>query len=173
MAWCSPRPGSALIAALAGAGCAPAGEGGRPLNDDPSSWCGVPAAMHYRQSRPLRDRPPACALPTAKEVESSCAIHDLVTAPGYRGPTYDDEGNIAAARDPAPGYKVSGLSCRFTSRRRNRAFCRFQLWLPQSPGTPVATTATFEHRFWEDHGPAHHLYGVRWSPTGRCTRAPG
>lgn len=151
--------------------CAPAGEADRPASSGIRS-CGVRAAMDHRQTEALRDSPPACALPTAKEVALSCAIHDLITKPGYRGPSYDEEGNPMGDGEPVPDYRVDSLSCRFAGPHRNRALCRFDLTVPQSPGAPVPTVVTFEHRFWQDHGPAHHLYGTRWSPADRCTPAP-
>ncbi|HEX9964395.1 MAG TPA: hypothetical protein VGB04_05360 [Allosphingosinicella sp.] len=161
----------ALALLLASASCAPAGEVDGPAPAEVRS-CGVRAAMDHRQPEALRESPPACALPTAEEVASSCAIQDLVTKPGYRGPSYDEEGNPKGDGEPVPDYRAEALSCHFTDPLRNKALCRFALSFPQSPGAPVPTVATFEHRFWQDHGPAHHWYGTRWSAMDRCTPAP-
>lgn len=98
----------------------------------------------------------------------SCGAHDLVTSPGYRPPSYDEEGNATGGSD-MPEYRVSNLRCRFTGRHRNRALCRFRLSLPDRRA--VGAAVTFEHRFVQDHGPAHHLYGTRWMSTGRCAPA--
>ena len=130
--------------------------------------CGIAAAMDYRQPESLRDKPPACALPTAREVELSCGAHDLVTSSGYRPPSYDEEGN-ATGGSAMPEYRVSNLRCRFTGRHRNRALCRFRLSLPD--GRAIGAAVTFDHVFVEDHGPAHHLYGTQWMAAGRCAPA--
>lgn len=130
--------------------------------------CGIAAAMDPRQPKALRDKPPACALPTAKEVETSCAAHDLVTSPGYQPPSRDEEGYPIAGQ-ALPEYGVSELRCRFTGRHRNRALCRFRLSIPERDAAGAAVT--FEHHFVQDHGPAHHLYGTQWMATGRCAPA--
>lgn len=127
--------------------------------------CGVAAAMDHRRPEALRDKPPACALPTAREVELSCGAHDLVTSPGYRPPTRNEEGNAIGGSD-MPEYRVSNLRCRFTGRHRNRALCRFRLSLPEGPA--IGAAVAFEHMFVQDHGPAHHLYGTQWMSAGRC-----
>ncbi|HEX6376268.1 MAG TPA: hypothetical protein VFZ91_11170 [Allosphingosinicella sp.] len=134
----------------------------------PSGRCGIAAAMDHRQPEALRDNPPACALPTAREVESSCAAYDLVTSPGYRPPSVDDEGNATGGTDMRE-YGVSNLRCRFTGRHHNRALCRFRLSLPE--GRAIGAAVTFKHVFVQDHGPAHHLYGTQWMPAGRCAPA--
>jgi hypothetical protein len=134
----------------------------------PSGRCGIAAAMDYRQPEGLRDNPPACALPTAEEVASSCAAYDLVTSPGYRSPDRDEEGNLTGGSD-MPEYGVSNLRCRFTGRHRNRALCRFRLSLPD--GRAIGAAVTFKHVFVQDHGPAHHLYGTQWMSAGRCAPA--
>lgn len=121
------------------------------------------------QTEATREKPPACELPSAEEVASSCAVHDLVTSPGYEPPTYDEQ-VVRTSHQAAPEYRVSELRCDFTTGRRNQALCRFKLSLADGQGTSTEAAVVFEHLFWQDHGPAHHFYGTRWSPTGRCAR---
>lgn len=156
-------------ASLALAACAPgpAGPLAIPVVDLP---CGLRAAMSLRQPGVFRERPPACALPSVEEVAMSCAINDMITAPDYRPPDYDQKG-VAIDPQPAPVYTVSDLSCRFSAPERNRADCAFTLLRPNGPGTPEPVRVAFEHRFWQDHGPAHHVYGTLWSPISRCAQA--
>lgn len=132
----------------------------------PPARCGVSAALDIRLPEAYRDNPPACGLPTGEDVALSCAVYDQVTSPGYRPPDYDEEGFPINAQ-PAPEYRVTDLSCDFSTPERNRASCRFRL-ARADHGEPRRVEMTFEHRFWQDHGPAHHVYGTRWSPTGRC-----
>ncbi len=130
--------------------------------------CGVHAALDVRQPENLRDKPPACALPVAEEVAMSCAVHDLVTGPDYRPPAYNEEG-FPTDEQPIPEYRVSNLSCHFSTRQRNEAFCQFQLRTPGGAEESRNVVVRFEHRFWRDDGPTHHWYGTRWSATTRCT----
>ena len=157
-----------LVIIAVGPGCVASSDRAETVAASVGARCGLRAAMDPRKPEALRETPPACALPTQEEVASSCAIQDLVTSPDYRSPTYDDEGQLVSAQ-PTPKYSVSRLRCRFTSRERNQAVCRFTLALPQ--GTTSERVVSFEHRFWQDHGPAHHFYGTQWSPTVRCTPA--
>lgn len=81
-----------LLIAAVGPGCA-ANEGGAGMNEAPAGMrCGLRAAMNARLPQAFRGNPPACALPTEKEVASACAVHDLVTSPDYRPPTHDEDG---------------------------------------------------------------------------------
>ncbi|TGX54705.1 hypothetical protein E5A73_04385 [Sphingomonas gei] len=114
--------------------------------------------------------PPACALPDAERVAQSCAVHDVTRSPGYRSPSYDEEGEIVAG-SPIPAYAVSDLKCGFINSQRNRAICRFKLETPDMPAGPVDTRATLEHNSWQDHGPTHHLFGTLWSATASCLPA--
>jgi hypothetical protein len=121
--------------------------------------------MDTRLPERFRNSPPACSLPTARTVATACAIRDRITSPDYRAPSYTEEGVEIGGR-PLPEYQVSGLRCRYSSRDRNEAACRFDLSRPGSGTT--ATTAAFEHRFVQDHGPAHHLYDVWWFARDNC-----
>lgn len=157
-----------LLIAVVGPGCA-ANEDSAGMNEASAGVrCGLRAAMDPRLPQALRDNPPACALPTEKEVASTCAVQDLVTSPDYRPPTYDEDGRPIIAQT-IPDYGVSRLRCRFASPERNKAQCRFTLDVPQRGLTERAVT--FDHEFWQDHGEAHHFYGTRWSPAGRCAPA--
>ena len=161
---------TALLIAVVGPGCAASSDGANARTAPAGISCGLRAAMNPRQPKAVRDAPPACALPTREEVASSCAAHDHVTSPDYRPSIYDEEGQLVWAQ-PMPEYVASELRCRFTSRARNKADCRFTLELPQ--GGASESVVRFEHRFWMDHGPAHHFYGTQWSPIDRCTPLPG
>jgi hypothetical protein len=153
-----------VVIAVAGFGCAASHSAAR--DDAPVRGpCGLRAAMDPRQPAALREKPPACALPTSEEVASSCASWDFVTSPDYRPPVYDEHG-LAISGQSLPDYEVSKLNCRFKSRKRNHAVCHFTLSLPQ--GTITETEVSFEHRFVQDLGPAHHFYGTQWLPLGRC-----
>jgi hypothetical protein len=148
------------------AGCVvPTGES--PASSPPAS-CGVRAATDPRQPERLREKPPACSVPAAADVALACGVHDHVTSSDYRPPTYDEEGVAMDAR-PIPTYAVTRLNCRFLSRDRNEAVCRFQLSV--AGGGTTNTRATFEHRFVQDHGPAHHWYGTSWFAKDRCAPA--
>lgn len=121
--------------------------------------------MDVRQPERFRDAPPACALPNVHDVASACAVHDHVTSANYRPPSYNEEG-IATDAQPIPNYSVSRLRCQYATRDRNEAICRFEL--SRTDGGTTHVDATFEHRFVQDHGPAHHLYGVGWFAKSRC-----
>ena len=155
---------------LAGGSCVQ-----RPLElgklDTIPGLCGTSAAFHYRASEKLREHPPACAFPDADSVALDCAIHDAVRSPGYRSPVFDEEGGRVEEGSPIPTYKVSELKCSFTDSARNRANCRFKLKTPAMGAGPVDTKVIFEHDSWQDHGPAHHLFGTRWSTTASCVPA--
>jgi hypothetical protein len=160
---------SALLPLLLAGSCASAPDEAVILAIEKPSWCGTMAAMRPGRSQAERYSPPACALPSAAEVASSCAIHDLVSSPDYRVPDLDENG-VEIDPQPTPEYRVQALRCDFATPERNRALCRFKLSLPgeQEPG--IDRTVTFEHIFWQDHGPTHHLYGTRWRPATRCAR---
>lgn len=159
------RWASLLILPAFAAGCA--GPGPETTTAGHRASCGVHAAMDFRQPERFRDRPPACALPTANDVATACAIEDLVTAPDYRPPVEDEEG-FPVGGPPLPAYSVSQLHCRYTSRDRNMAACNFHLSVPG--GGTMATEARFEHRFVADDGPAHHFYHSSWFARGTCRR---
>jgi hypothetical protein len=125
--------------------------------------------MDARQPERFRETPPACALPAARDIAGACAVHDHVTSPGYRPPRHNAEG-IAIDPQPLPDYAVSKLRCRYASPDRNEAVCRFAL--SRAGGGTAQIEAAFEHRFVQDHGPAHHLYGVGWFAKARCLPAP-
>ena len=157
-----------LLIAVVGPGCA-ANEASAGMNEaSAAARCGLRAAMDPRLPQALRDNPPACALPTEQEVASACAVEDLVTSPDYRLPTYNEDGRPDIVQT-IPQYVVSRLRCRFSSRERNKAECRFALAGPQRE--PADRTVTFDNEFWQDHGEAHHFYGTRWSPASRCAPA--
>jgi hypothetical protein len=126
--------------------------------------------MDFRQPQRFRERPPACALPSADSVATACAIEDQIQSPDYRPPVYDEQGDPVGGQ-ALPAYAVSELRCRFTSRDRNAARCDFQLAVP-GRGT-MAAEASFEHRFVADDGPAHHFYHSFWFARGPCGRANG
>lgn len=159
----------ALLIAVVGPGCA-VNEDSAGMNNAPVGMrCGLRAAMDPRLPHSLRDSPPACALPSEGEIASICAVQDLVTSPNYRPPTYDQDGRPIITQT-IPEYGVSKLRCRFTSRERNTAECRFELAVPQKE--PTDRAVIFHHEFWQDHGEAHHFYGTQWSPEGRCAPTP-
>jgi hypothetical protein len=126
--------------------------------------------MGVREPGISRETPRACALPTVEEVAFACAVHDMVTAADYRPLAYDEDGADINPQ-PAPTYTVTELSCRFTTHVPNRAECRFTLSRPNGASVPEPVRVSLEHRFWQDHGPAHHVYGTHWSPTQRCAPA--
>jgi hypothetical protein len=130
------------------------------------SMCGVPAAMSIRQPEAFRERPPACSLPSVEEIARSCAIHDLVTSTDYRA--HYDNGELVGSEPPIPEYTISQLKCSFTTQSRNQARCRFMLSFESEQRGARQIDIMFQHEFWQDHGPAHHMYGTRWSPMGRC-----
>jgi hypothetical protein len=164
----SPRLPLTLLAAAPAllAGCLTSS--GEASKGGGRTSCGVRAALDPRQPERVREHPPACSLPAAATVALACAVHDHVTSPGYRPPIHDDEGAWIEGQ-PVPTYAVSELRCRFISRDRNEAVCRFQLSIPDN--ATVNTQATFEHRFVEDHGPAHHWYGTNWFAKNSCVSA--
>jgi hypothetical protein len=149
----------------------------RPLEigklDSIPGRCGTGAAFDYRASEKLRESPPACAFPDAESLALVCAIHDLVRSPGYRMPIFDEHGGRVEEGSPAPVYEVTDVRCRFISSERNRATCRFRLRTPEMSAGPADTKVALEHRSWQDHGPAHHLYGTQWLITASCVPPDG
>lgn len=129
--------------------------------------CGVPAAMGVGISLEERENPPACALPSVEQVARSCAFHDFVRAPDYQPAAYDEFGHLVEGSEP-PNYAIADLECGFIDARRNKAVCTFSLETPDMTGGPVSTSATFDHSFWADHGPTHHIYGTMWSAVETC-----
>lgn len=152
-----------LTAGLIGGSCAP-----RAVEVPMAPQCGILAALAPRASEEESARPAACALPVAEQIAQTCAAYDWVRSPNYRPPADDDEAAPVGRTQPPPEYVVSDVECSFSDARRNRADCRFKLKTPSMQAGPVSTVATFEHEFWQDHGPTHHIYGTRWSPTATC-----
>lgn len=125
--------------------------------------CGVQLAMMPRRPARYREMPPACALPTAEEVARSCAVHDRVSEPGYVGQDCDDATGLCSPPEPPlPAYRVAGLECRYSNDDESAALCRFRLALPGEASAGRAVEVPFDHRFWADHGPTHHIYGTMW-----------
>ncbi|WP_271439533.1 hypothetical protein [Pontixanthobacter luteolus] len=117
-----------------------------------------------------RERPPACALPTAETIAQACAIHDQVRDPSYN-PTYDELGYIRSA-PPLPEYLVSDLQCRFTSAEENEANCSFGLALPGEERGARQVEARFENRYWQLDTIISHSRGVHWFLRDDCTPDP-
>lgn len=132
--------------------------------------CGVTAAMRVGTEEWQREKPRACDLPTAQGLAQTCAIYDVVRAPGYRPAPTDEFGEPVYDPDqpPLPVYKVQNLQCRFTNSRHNEAECSFDLSTPEDAGDWQSTTVPMEHRFWADHGPASHVYSTQWWMTRSC-----
>ncbi len=129
--------------------------------------CGFSIAKDYRLTDQIRNNPPACALPKADEVALWCAIHDRMSEPGYFSLPTDEEGSPIDTR-PLPAYKVTGLICEFTSELRNTAMCTFKIAEAGQKATGSAITTKWDHIYWRNDGPAHHLEGVRWSLSDDC-----
>ena len=125
--------------------------------------CGVQLAMMPGRPARYREMPPACALPTADEVARSCAVQDRVSASGYVGSDCDSGTGVCTPPEPPlPAYRVSALECRYTNGDESTASCRFTLALPGEAGEGRSVEVPFEHRFWADHGPTHHIYSALW-----------
>lgn len=174
------KGGSTMLAAaltlMSCAGCSRMQPGFQPLDTSAlriPRECGVQLAMMPGRPARYRQMPPACALPTAEEVARSCAVQDRISAPGYVGSDCDSATGVCTpAEPPLPDYRVSALDCRYTNRDESSATCRFKLALPGEAGEGRIVEVPFDHRFWADHGPAHHMYGTMWE-LGRgadCTR---
>lgn len=138
--------------------------------------CGVQLAMMPGRPARYRAMPPACALPTVEEVARSCAVYDRVSLPHYVGSDCDSATGVCTPPElPLPEYGVSALDCRYTNGDESAASCRFTLKLPGEEGEGRTVEVPFEHRFWADHGPTHHIYYAQWM-LGRgadCTPDPG
>ena len=138
--------------------------------------CGVSLAMDRRRPERYREMPPACALPTVEDVARSCAVYDRVSVPNYVGSDCDSATGVCTPPEPPlPEYRVSALDCRYTNGDESAATCRFTLSLPGEEREGRTVEVPFDHRFWADHGPTHHVYGTLWM-LGRgadCTRDTG
>jgi hypothetical protein len=110
---------------------------------------------------------PACALPTAQELATSCAVRDALNDPGHQWPEEDETGS-AVGGDSLPEYRVEQLDCAFTNQHRNRAQCSFNLQRPGIDTTPLATSVSLTNVFHADHGPAHHVYWAFWQADRPC-----
>ncbi len=136
--------------------------------------CGVQLAMMSGRPERYRDMPPACALPTVEEVALSCAAHDRVSAPDHVLSSCDEDTGVCTPPLVAlPQYRVTGLSCRYTNGDESAAACRFALELPGETGAGRAVEVSLEHRFWADHGPAHHIYSTMWMLGSEADCTPG
>jgi hypothetical protein len=138
--------------------------------------CGVTLAMGSGRPARYREMPPACALPTVEEVARSCAVQDRVSAPDFVESDCDDATGVCTPPPtPLPDYRVSALDCRYTNGDESAASCRFRLALPGEAGEGRDVEVAFDHRFWADHGPAHHVYGTLWmlAQGADCTAEPG
>lgn len=157
----------ALLAAGALSGCgAQRGDGYTTLDTRAvriPRECGVQLAMMSGRPARYREMPPACALPTADEVARSCAVQDRVSASDYTGSDCDSATGVCTPPEPPlPAYRVSALECRYTNGDESTASCRFTLALPGEAGEGRSVEVPFEHRFWADHGPTHHIYSALW-----------
>lgn len=162
-----------FLAGLGAHGCVPS-RPPDPVMVETSRICGVESAMRPGNPARWRERPPACALPTEQEVALSCAIHDRISAPGYVPPDCDEgTGRCNPQERPLPTYRVNNLDCRYTNRDQSAATCAFMLAAPDDDGPGRQVEVPFEHLFWADHGPAHHIYGTRWSLDYRADCTPG
>lgn len=162
------RTAAVLMLGMAAAACAPAKPDGPlavlPLPNDLD--CGFHASKDLRRSREERDNPPACALPDAKTLAQSCAIHDMIRAPGYR-PDEEDETGEVRNPTPLPDYRVADLACAFEGTGRNRATCRFALTVPGA--APAQTTVRLRHKSWGRVTPLTFEQGVMWQLDDDCT----
>ncbi len=134
--------------------------------------CGVTAATLTRQPERYQEMPPACALPTVEQVARSCAVQDRVSTPGYIEPDCDSATGICTPPEqPLPAYRVTELQCRYSNGDESAALCRFHLSIPGDAGEGSVVEMPFDHRFWADHGPTHHIYGTLWmlAPGADCT----
>lgn len=158
---------SAVLAAVALSGCgAQRGDGYTTLDTRAvriPRECGVTLAMGPGRPARYGEMPPACNLPSVEDVARSCAVYDRVSVPDYVGSDCDGATGICAPPEPPlPAYRVSALDCRYTNRDESAATCRFTLALPGEEGEGRPVEVPFEHRFWADHGPTHHMYGTLW-----------
>lgn len=155
-----------LLVTLALPGCSamrPGMEQDRGMALQLARQCGVTVAMEPGRPERYRQMPPACALPTVEEVARSCAVYDRVDVPNYVGSDCDSATGVCTPpAPPLPDYRVSALDCRFTNRDESAATCRFMLALPGEAGEGRMVEVPFDHRFWADHGPTHHIYGTMW-----------
>ncbi len=135
----------------------------------PVNACGFRAVRDRRFLGGFNETPPACGTPSVEEVALSCAIHDQISAPDFDG-NVDEQGNLVNYT-PVPKYRIYRLSCRFTNPERNLASCQFVMSLPGEPAESRRVDAQFQHRYWRDDGPAHHIEGTRWSLKDDCTPA--
>lgn len=133
-----------------------------------SDRCGVHAMLFGRAEDP--DHPPACALPTAWEVASSCSIRDAQATPGFRIPEYDEMGEQISGTQ-FPRYLAEGLACEFTDDRRNRAQCTFRLIKPAEPDRSINYRATLEYSVGLIDSTVIHGYQEVWSVDGSCQGA--
>ena len=162
-----PRGMFQILAVVVLGACAVPVEGPFSLKE-PLQRCGLSVAMDFRSSRMTRDNPPACELPTAKRIALTCAIHDQVRSEDYVSPELDEFGDPVGAAQPIPEYKVTGVKCTFTTQSRSAARCKFGLETPGSDGEKVPADVIFTHKFYQDHGPAHHIYSTEWWPKASC-----
>jgi len=161
------RAAAVLILGMAAA-CAPAKPDGplAVLPLPPDLDCGFHASKDLRRSREERDNPPACALPDAKTLAQSCAIHDVIRAPGYR-PDEEDAMGVVRNPTPLPDYRVTDLACAFDGEGRNRATCRFALAVPGA--APAQTTVRLRHKSSMHITPLTTEYWVMWHLDDDCT----
>lgn len=122
-------------------------EGPFALTASPKGQCGLRAAMNFKNSPVVRANPPACELPVPDEIANACVP-------------------FAAAQRSK--YQIDSITCGFTTSYRHTARCRFRINAPNVTGNGEIRELRFRHEFYQEHGPAMHLYGTRWVPDGKC-----
>lgn len=145
-----------------------------PLAADPagaeriSRRCGVDATLFGYAEDP--DHPPACNLPAAEDVASSCSARDAMATPGFQIsqiPEYDDNGYLIHGT-PFPLYQTDELSCAFIDDDRNRAQCTFRLIKPDQPNQAKRYRVSMEHNLSLMPSEVIHGYRTYWSLDGEC-----
>jgi hypothetical protein len=108
---------------------------------------------------------PACALPTAADIESACRGPEGVPIPGSLDPNGSDGPQYAF-----PDYTVQNPVCEYADADRGSANCTFDL--VGRPNGRERITARLHHRFRDlSNAIAHNYLSVGWEADSICSSA--